>query len=57
MYRSFWQTHLTKTFFPHWQSTKHLSDLFSTLEILEPQNPELFYKMSLAFTRVVRNFP
>lgn len=44
-------------FFPHWQSVKHLSDLFSSLEILEPQNPDLFYKMSLAFTRVVRKFP
>lgn len=44
-------------FFPHWQSVKHLSDLFSSLEILEPQNPELFHKMSLAFTRVVRHFP
>lgn len=36
------------------QSAKLLSNLISSLEILEPQNPELFYRMSLAFTRVVR---
>lgn len=48
---------LQNLFSPHWQSVKHLLDLFSSLEILEPHNPELFYKMSLAFTRVVRNFP
>lgn len=36
------------------QSAKLLSNLVSSLEILEPQNPELFYRMSLAFTRVVR---
>lgn len=39
-----------------WQSVKRLSNLISSLEILEPQNPELFYRMSLAFTRVVRRF-
>lgn len=38
------------------QSVKHLSDLFSSLNFLEPQSPELFYKMSLAFTRTVRYF-
>lgn len=37
------------------QSVKLLSNLISSLEILEPQNPELFYRMSLAFTRVVRH--
>uniref|UniRef100_A0AAX7UWV8 Tetratricopeptide repeat domain 21B n=1 Tax=Astatotilapia calliptera TaxID=8154 RepID=A0AAX7UWV8_ASTCA len=31
---------------------EHLSNLISSLEILEPRNPELFYQMSLAFTRV-----
>lgn len=36
------------------QSAKLLSNLISSLEVLEPQNPELFYRMSLAFTRVVR---
>uniref|UniRef100_A0A8D3AN31 Tetratricopeptide repeat domain 21B n=1 Tax=Scophthalmus maximus TaxID=52904 RepID=A0A8D3AN31_SCOMX len=33
-----------------------LSNLTSSLDILEPHNPELFYRMSLAFTRVVRRF-
>lgn len=37
------------------QSVKLLSNLISSLEILEPQNPELFYRMSLVFTRVVRH--
>uniref|UniRef100_A0A8C3AZP6 Tetratricopeptide repeat domain 21B n=1 Tax=Cyclopterus lumpus TaxID=8103 RepID=A0A8C3AZP6_CYCLU len=36
--------------------TEQLSNLISSLEILEPHNPELFYRMSLAFTRVVRRF-
>uniref|UniRef100_A0A7N8X3X2 Tetratricopeptide repeat domain 21B n=1 Tax=Mastacembelus armatus TaxID=205130 RepID=A0A7N8X3X2_9TELE len=35
---------------------KQLSNLISSLEILEPHNPELFYRMSLAFTRIVRRF-
>ena len=43
--------------FPPWQSTKQLSNLISSLEIVEPHNPELFYRMSLPFTRVVRWFP
>ncbi|XP_061734928.1 tetratricopeptide repeat protein 21B isoform X2 [Nerophis ophidion] len=34
------------------ESTKHLSKVISSLEVLEPQNPELVYNMSLAFTRV-----
>uniref|UniRef100_A0A671XG33 Tetratricopeptide repeat domain 21B n=1 Tax=Sparus aurata TaxID=8175 RepID=A0A671XG33_SPAAU len=34
------------------KSVKQLSNLISSLEILEPHNPELFYRMSLAFTRV-----
>ncbi|XP_003447380.1 tetratricopeptide repeat protein 21B [Oreochromis niloticus] len=34
------------------ESVKHLSNLISSLEILEPRNPELLYQMSLAFTRV-----
>ncbi|XP_053733860.1 tetratricopeptide repeat protein 21B isoform X1 [Synchiropus splendidus] len=34
------------------ESTKQLSGLISSLEVLEPNNPELFYRMSLAFTRV-----
>ncbi|XP_061925819.1 tetratricopeptide repeat protein 21B [Entelurus aequoreus] len=34
------------------ESTKHLSKVISSLEVLEPQNPELVYKMSLAFSRV-----
>ncbi|KAF3843060.1 hypothetical protein F7725_001909 [Dissostichus mawsoni] len=34
------------------ESVKQLSNLISSLEILEPHNPELFYRMSLAFTRV-----
>uniref|UniRef100_A0A8C9YUL6 Tetratricopeptide repeat domain 21B n=1 Tax=Sander lucioperca TaxID=283035 RepID=A0A8C9YUL6_SANLU len=42
--------------YPSWQSVKQLSNLISSLEILEPHNPELFYRMSLAFTRVVRQF-
>lgn len=41
---------------PPLQSVKQLSNLISSLEILEPHNPELFYRMSLAFTRVVRQF-
>ncbi|XP_051814487.1 tetratricopeptide repeat protein 21B isoform X2 [Acanthochromis polyacanthus] len=34
------------------ESVKQLSNLISSLDILEPHNPELYYKMSLAFTRV-----
>ncbi|KAM6934319.1 tetratricopeptide repeat protein 21B [Xenentodon cancila] len=34
------------------EAVKHLSNLFSSLDRLEPQNAELFYRMSLAFTRV-----
>ncbi|KAM6955026.1 tetratricopeptide repeat protein 21B isoform 2-T2 [Lycodopsis pacificus] len=34
------------------ESVKQLSNLISSLEFLEPHNPELFYRMSLAFTRV-----
>ncbi|KAJ4933159.1 hypothetical protein JOQ06_029994 [Pogonophryne albipinna] len=34
------------------ETVKQLSNLISSLEILEPHNPELFYTMSLAFTRV-----
>ncbi|XP_040004915.1 tetratricopeptide repeat protein 21B isoform X1 [Xiphias gladius] len=34
------------------ESVKQLSNLISNLDILEPHNPELFYRMSLAFTRV-----
>ncbi|XP_008299372.1 tetratricopeptide repeat protein 21B [Stegastes partitus] len=34
------------------ESVKLLSNLVSSLDILEPHNPELYYKMSLAFTRV-----
>eukprot|EP00064_Thunnus_orientalis_P012892 superscaffoldBa00002031_g12928 len=34
------------------ESTKQLSNLITSLEIVEPHNPELFYRMSLAFTRV-----
>ncbi|KAI4806130.1 hypothetical protein KUCAC02_010710 [Chaenocephalus aceratus] len=34
------------------ETVKQLSNLISSLEILEPHNPELFYRMSLAFTRV-----
>ncbi|XP_068186204.1 tetratricopeptide repeat protein 21B [Antennarius striatus] len=34
------------------ETVKQLSNLISSLEILEPHNPELFFRMSLAFTRV-----
>ncbi|XP_028292387.1 tetratricopeptide repeat protein 21B [Gouania willdenowi] len=34
------------------ESVKQLSNLYSSLEIQEPFNPELLYRMSLAFTRV-----
>uniref|UniRef100_A0A673CVP2 Tetratricopeptide repeat domain 21B n=1 Tax=Sphaeramia orbicularis TaxID=375764 RepID=A0A673CVP2_9TELE len=34
------------------ESVKHLSNLISSLDIVEPRNPELLYRMSLAFTRV-----
>lgn len=34
------------------ESVKQLSNLVSSLEIQEPNNPKLFYRMSLAFTRV-----
>ncbi|XP_041662255.1 tetratricopeptide repeat protein 21B [Cheilinus undulatus] len=34
------------------EAVKQLSTLISSLEIVEPHNPELFYRMSLAFTRV-----
>ncbi|XP_004081785.1 tetratricopeptide repeat protein 21B [Oryzias latipes] len=34
------------------EAAKMLSNLMSSLDILEPNNPELFYRMSLAFTRV-----
>ncbi|XP_041858520.1 tetratricopeptide repeat protein 21B isoform X2 [Melanotaenia boesemani] len=34
------------------EAVKQLSNLISSLEMLEPHNPELFYRMSLAFTRV-----
>lgn len=34
------------------ESVKQLSNLNSSLDILEPHNPELFYRMSLAFTRI-----
>ncbi|KAF7660541.1 hypothetical protein LDENG_00280090 [Lucifuga dentata] len=34
------------------ESVKQLSNLISSLDILEPHSPELFYRMSLAFTRV-----
>ncbi|XP_047456224.1 tetratricopeptide repeat protein 21B [Mugil cephalus] len=34
------------------ESVKQLSNLTSSLDILEPHNPELYYRMSLAFTRV-----
>ncbi|XP_077473594.1 tetratricopeptide repeat protein 21B [Stigmatopora argus] len=34
------------------QSTKHLSNLIISLDMLEPHNPELSYRLSLAFTRV-----
>lgn len=36
------------------QSVKQLSNLISSLDILEPHSPELLYRMSLAFTRAVR---
>ncbi|CAN9497793.1 unnamed protein product [Ophioblennius macclurei] len=34
------------------ESARQLSNLVSSLEIQEPRNPDLFYRMSLAFTRV-----
>lgn len=34
------------------ESANQLTNLISALEILEPHNPELLYRMSLAFTRV-----
>lgn len=34
------------------ESVKQLANLVSNLDIQEPNNPELFYRMSLAFTRV-----
>ncbi|CAG5865561.1 unnamed protein product [Menidia menidia] len=34
------------------EAVKHLSNVISSLDILEPNNPELYYRMSLAFTRV-----
>ncbi|XP_035995285.1 tetratricopeptide repeat protein 21B isoform X2 [Fundulus heteroclitus] len=34
------------------EAVKQLSNLVSSLELLEPNNPELYYKMSVAFTRV-----
>ncbi|KAL4636202.1 tetratricopeptide repeat protein 21B [Arapaima gigas] len=34
------------------ESVNHLANLVSSLEVHEPDNPELFYRMSLAFTRV-----
>ncbi|KAM9344194.1 tetratricopeptide repeat protein 21B isoform 2-T2 [Pholidichthys leucotaenia] len=34
------------------EAVNHLSDLISSLDILEPHNPELFYRMSRAFTRL-----
>ncbi|XP_017279892.1 tetratricopeptide repeat protein 21B [Kryptolebias marmoratus] len=34
------------------EAVKQISNLISSLEILEPHNPELFYRMSVAFTRV-----
>ncbi|XP_058478817.1 tetratricopeptide repeat protein 21B [Solea solea] len=34
------------------ESVKQLSNLISNLDNVEPHNPELFYRMSLAFTRV-----
>ncbi|KAK2839753.1 hypothetical protein Q5P01_013493 [Channa striata] len=34
------------------ESVRQLSNLISSLDIVEPHNPELFYRMSLAFTRV-----
>ncbi|XP_051938739.1 tetratricopeptide repeat protein 21B isoform X1 [Hippocampus zosterae] len=34
------------------ESTKHLANLISSLDMLEPRNPELAYRLSLAFTRV-----
>ncbi|CAL8268669.1 unnamed protein product [Lota lota] len=33
------------------ESVRHLSSLISSLDVLEPHNPEMSYKMSLAFTR------
>uniref|UniRef100_A0A8C9WIP1 Tetratricopeptide repeat domain 21B n=1 Tax=Scleropages formosus TaxID=113540 RepID=A0A8C9WIP1_SCLFO len=34
------------------ESINHLTNLVSNLEVHEPDTPELFYRMSLAFTRV-----
>ncbi|XP_048050611.1 tetratricopeptide repeat protein 21B isoform X1 [Megalobrama amblycephala] len=34
------------------ESVNQLSNLISNLDIQEPNNPEIFYRMSLAFTRV-----
>ncbi|XP_051938741.1 tetratricopeptide repeat protein 21B-like isoform X1 [Hippocampus zosterae] len=34
------------------ESTKHLSNLMKSLDLQEPHNPELAYRMSLAFSRV-----
>ncbi|XP_039613461.1 tetratricopeptide repeat protein 21B isoform X1 [Polypterus senegalus] len=34
------------------ESVNHLIKLVDTLDLLEPHNPDLLYKMSLAFTRV-----
>ncbi|XP_077436389.1 tetratricopeptide repeat protein 21B-like isoform X2 [Vanacampus margaritifer] len=34
------------------ESTKHLSNLIKSLDMKEPHNPELAYKMSLTFSRV-----
>ncbi|XP_077584851.1 tetratricopeptide repeat protein 21B-like [Stigmatopora nigra] len=34
------------------ESTRHLSNLIKSLDMQEPHNPELAYKMSLAFSRV-----
>ncbi|KAM4731833.1 tetratricopeptide repeat protein 21B [Anableps anableps] len=34
------------------EAVKQLSNLLSSLDILEPNNPEFYYRMSIAFTRV-----
>ncbi|MEQ2286983.1 Tetratricopeptide repeat protein 21B [Ameca splendens] len=34
------------------EAVKQLSNLISSLDTLEPNNPELYYRMSVAFTRV-----
>ncbi|XP_038145708.1 tetratricopeptide repeat protein 21B [Cyprinodon tularosa] len=34
------------------EAVKHLLNLISSLDLLEPNNPELYYRTSLAFTRV-----